>query len=101
MFILDEKELIPFTFRLIDVILNNLETNSKFRKKKVFNSVKTFAKLRRLNISEDIYTFKINDKSFIVSFFLDDKHIPTVRHDLAEYFILDKYYYNDNKVIYL
>ena len=127
MYILDEKELIPFTFRLIDILLNNLETNNKFRKKKAFNTVKSFARLRKFDIVEDVYTFKINDKSFIVSFFTNDiptqrdtndsptttlyfnndihnytpALLPTHKYDIAKYFHLDRYYYNDNKLIYL
>lgn len=94
---MDSNELIRFTFRFIDVILNNIDT-AKFKKKKSFNTVKTFAKLRGLDIQEDVYTFRINDKSFVVAFYSNDV-TPAIR--CSQYFIMDKNFSNDNKVLYI
>ena len=95
--LLNKDELIKFTFRFIDVILNNINT-PKFKKKKSFKAIETFARLRGLDIQEDVYTFKINDKSFVVALFKNDV-APAIR--CSEYFIMDKNFNNDNKVIYI
>ena len=94
---MDSNGLIRFTFRFIDVILNNIDT-SKFKKKKSFKAIETFAKLRGLDIQEDVYTFRINDKSFVVAFYSNDV-TPAVR--CSQYFIMDKNFSNDNKVLYI
>ena len=94
---MDSNGLIRFTFRFVDVILNNIDT-PKFKKKKSFNTVKTFARLRGLDIDDDIYTFRINDKSFVVAFYSNDV-VPAIR--CSQYFIMDKNFSNDNKVLYI
>lgn len=97
--LLTEKELIRFTFRFIDVILNNVDT-PKFKKKKAFNTVNNFARLRGLDIDDEIYTFRINDKSFVVAFYHNNVE-PRNNISLSEYFFMDKNFSNDNKVIYI
>ena len=94
---MDSNELIRFTFRFIDVILNNIDT-AKFKKKKSFKAIETFAKLRGLYIEEDVYSFIINDKSFVVALFKNDV-APAIR--CSQYFIMDKNFSNDNKVLYI
>ena len=95
--LLNKDELIKFTFRFIDVILNNINT-PKFKKKKSFKTIETFAKLRGLYIEEDVYSFRINDKSFVVALFKNDV-APAIR--CSQYFIMDKNFSNDNKVLYI
>ena len=95
--LLNKDELIKFTFRFIDVILNNINT-PKFKKKKSFKAIETFARWRGLDIQEDVYTFKINDKSFVVALFKNDV-APAIR--CSQYFIMDKNFSNDNKVLYI
>lgn len=95
--LLNKDELIKFTFRFIDVILNNINT-PKFKKKKSFKAIETFARLRGLDIQEDVYSFRINDKSFVVALFKNDV-APAIR--CSQYFIMDKNFSNDNKVIYI
>lgn len=95
--LLNEKELITFTFRFIDIILNNVDT-PKFKKKTAFDSIKNFARLRGLNIDDEVYTFRINDKSFVFTFYSNDV-APAIR--CSQYFIMDKNFSNDNKVLYI
>ena len=95
--LLNKDELIKFTFRFIDVILNNINT-PKFKKKKSFKTIETFAKLRGLYIEEDVYSFRINDKSFVVALFIIYL-APAIR--CSQYFMMDKNFSNDNKVLYI
>ena len=97
--LLNEKELITFTFRFIDIILNNVDT-PKFKKKTAFDSIKNFARLRGLNIDDEVYTFRINDKSFIVALF-DNDITPAKNIKRTQYFCIDKNLSNDNKVMYI
>ena len=97
--LLNEKELITFTFRFIDIILNNVDT-PKFKKNTAFDSIKNFARLRGLNIDDEVYTFRINDKSFIVALF-DNDITPAKNIKQMEYFCIDKNLSNDNKVMYI
>ena len=97
--ILTEKELITFTFRFIDIIVNNLNNNPKFKKKSAFKSIKDFARLRGIDMQEDVYTFKINDKSFVAALF-DNDITPTSVVRFSQYFFIDKNFSN-NKVIYI